>query len=319
MALGAILGLIPAIAGVAMQGNAMANQNQINWAALNETKRSNRKTEELQRSTRRDAYGNAIKYTPGVGFEVDVTPITQAILGAEQREQFSSLSEDAPRNRAARVRQDERSKMADEEFERLFNEYRYRPKTSRAAARSQATQDLMQGRRKGLDEAANMLARQLMRTGGSSQLASVFKQADDAYAGSLGDVISQGRRVGDEDYARDLAFDDKMLAEANAMASLANNAPQAGIAGNSYNSDLSGRADNALAGLTQAIMSGRDAASESYARLAQGMGQSPDMSGLANALGKINFQGSATGQQDPAQPDMNPWTKWLTTTIPMRL
>src|SRR5882672_5300317 len=106
-ALGAGASLISAIMGA----NAAQGQANIDWQGLQETKRANKKSEDLARSSKRDAYGNLLKYTPGVGWEYDLTDITKSILSGEQTERRRNLLEDAPRARAANVRKDERSKM----------------------------------------------------------------------------------------------------------------------------------------------------------------------------------------------------------------
>ena len=111
--LGPLLGLAGSVAGAGMQMGAQQDANNINWANLFETKRANAAAEELQRASRQDALGNLIHYTPGIGWQIDTTPLTKSILSAQQKEQLASLSQDAPRNRAAAERMDARSKTAD--------------------------------------------------------------------------------------------------------------------------------------------------------------------------------------------------------------
>ncbi len=196
--LGPLIGGGVSLVSAIMNANAQKQANNINWSALQETKRQNRRNERLATADRADPYGNIIKYLEGVGFKYDLTPITQAILAAEQRERKANLEEDAPRNRAAAVRMDDRSKLADDEFEKRFNEFKYGSEPNRDAYVADATDDLLRSRRKGLDQASALLARQLIRTGGGSQIASVFKQADDAYAGSLDEVISKAGDLGEQ-------------------------------------------------------------------------------------------------------------------------
>jgi len=300
--LGAGVSALSAILGA----GASQRQANIDWLSLLETKRANRKSEQLARSDRGDAYGNVIRYIPGIGFKYDLTPITEAILGAEQRERYANLSQDAPRNRAAAERMDERSQMGDEEFTRAFNEYKYRPRGSEAESVTEATDDLLNSRRKGLDQAAALLAKQLMRTGGSSQIASVFKQADDAYAGSLQEAILKGKQIGRQNFASEEAADmNRAQGELGFFKNIADQTTTSPVDFSSFNRDLSGRADNSLGQLIAAIESGRGASQNAYARYANSVGQTaPDLSGLAAVLSRLQFEDD---EVDETSQPYDPW------------
>lgn len=291
--IGPLLGALVSGAGIFADAGAKKDANNINWASLFETKRANRATEGLQRSSRRDAYGNLLKYTKGIGWEIDTTPMTKAIMDSQQKEELANLTQDAPRNRAAAERMDTRSKMGSEEFTKQFNEYKYRPRTSEAADIADSTNTLLSGRRKGLDEASAMLARQLMRTGGSSELASVYKNADDTYAKTLSDAMLEGKRLGratnQQRQMDDLQGMGGELSFLKGISDQTTTTP-VGNPGGQYNSDMTGRADQALQQLVGAMQSSRGASQQAYSTLAHGVANSaPDFSGLASSLSRLSF------------------------------
>lgn len=307
--IGPLLGALVSAGGIAAQAGASANANNINWANLFETKRANRKAEALQRSSRRDAYGNLLKYTPGVGWEIDTTPMTAAILGAQQKEELSNLREDAPRNRAAAERMDRRSQMGDEEFRRKLNEFIYRPKVSEAADIQDATNTLLSARRKGLDEAAAMTARQLMRTGGSSEIAGIYKQAGDEYAKTLQDAILEGKRLGRAtNQQRQTDALQGQGGELQLLKAIADQTTTSPVGRVGYNEQLSGRADAALQQLVNAVQQGNAASQQAYGTLARGVANSaPDFSSLAGYLSRLRFdQEDKPEQEDTTQP-YDPW------------
>lgn len=294
--IGPLLGALVSGAGMMSQQGAARDANNINWANLFETKRANRATEGMAKSSRRDAYGNLLKYTPGIGWEIDTTPMTAAILEGQQTEDLASLTKDAPRNRAAAERMDTRSKMGADEFETKFNEFKYRPKTSEAADIADSTNTLLSARRKGLDEASAMLAKQLMRTGGSSELAGVYKQADDTYAQTLQDAMLEGKRLG-RSTNRQRQTDDLQglggeLSFLKGIADQTTTSP-VGNPGGAIDSNLTGRADNALQQLVRAMQqstASNQQASNQLSRSAANTGL--DTSGLASMLSALSFGGS---------------------------
>lgn len=303
--LGAGAGLVSAM----IQSGNQQTANNINWRAVMEQVRANRKAEQLQQATRRDAYGNELEYIPGVGWTYNLTGMTKNILNAQQGEEYKSLTEDAPRNRAAAVRMDDRSQMADEQFGDVFNDYRYRHKGNEQAEIADATQLLLNSRQKGLSEAASLMARQLMRTGNSSQIASVYKQAGDEYAATLEDAMLRGKQIGKQSY-RDSENDaiGRAASELSMLSNLASNTERTPIQQPTYNNDLTGRADSALQQLTQAMQSGGASNANALFKAASGFANSgPDLSGVAGALAKLSFptlgqnesQVANTQQSDP--------------------
>jgi|SRR6478736_1466297 len=314
MVIGPILGAGASLASALLGNRAQQDANNIGYLNLYETRRRNRATENMAKSSRRDAYGNLMKYTPGVGWEIDTTPMTSAILGAQQKEELEGLRTDAPMARAARVRQDKRASSADDEFEKRFNEFKYRPRKSEEAEVGDATNLLLSTRRKGLDEASALLARQLMRTGGSSELSRVYKGANDTYVQSLEDAILKGRSMGKEAYRQNEQSDlSNRGGELKLLASLAGDTANPNLPNVSgYDSDLSGRSDDALKTLLSAMQQGTgNINNASSALMRQVAGSGLDLSGFANALGGLDFGGGGDTDDIASKPRGGYRDPWL--------
>lgn len=309
MVIGPIFGALASLAGAGLQFGAQQNANNINWMNLFETKRRNRETEKLAKASRRDAYGNLLKYTPGVGWEIDTTPMTSAILGAQQKEELESLRTDAPRNRAAAERMDRRSQMGDDEFQKRFNEFRFRPRTTEAVETADATQTLLNARRKGLDEASAILGRQLMRTGGSSELAGVYKQANDQYAKSLEDAMLEGKRIGRQTFQEKEGNDlQRFMSELGFLKNVADTTTTSPVANPQIGNQLTGRADDALQQLVAAVQSGHGPSQAAHRQLADGLSRSYlDLSGVANLLGRLDFGSNKDPEEEMMQSAYDPW------------
>lgn len=293
--LGPLLSAGVAGAGIMAQSSAQGDANAINWRSLLETIRQNREREQMAKASRKDAYGNEINYDEYNGWDIDLTPITQSILAGQQREQMKSLNEDAPRNRAAAVRMDERSKEGDEQFNKIFNEYKYRDQPSEEELTADAMDLMLRGRSKGLAEAANGFARQLLRTGNTSNVGKVYKQAGDSYADSLAETLLQAKRQGSQDYnSRQAADLSRFTGELGFLKDIADSTTTSPVANPSYNGELSSRADQALSDLLGVTQQSIGNSQRAYAQAAESFGQSPDFSALASALGRINLEGGKT-------------------------
>ena len=301
---GPLIGGGVSLIGAIMNANAQKQQRDIDWMGLQETKRGNRKSEELARSTRTDPYGNKLIYKPGVGWTYDLTGITEQILSAEQGEKRRNLLEDAPRERAASVRRDNRSISADKDFERLSNEYRYRPKHSEAEEINDSTDLLLKSRKKGLDEAASVLARQLLRTGQGSNLEGLYKSTGNQYADSLEEAMMKGRSMGKDAFRSRRDSDDAAArGELDYYRQIAEQGGGTPAQNSGFNGDLSGRADSAQAALLQAIQNGTASNAQAYGNAARSAGGGGiDLSGLAQSLSRLNFDDSKDEEQYPIPP-----------------
>jgi hypothetical protein len=280
------LQIIVALLEMGAGASANASTQALNWANLNETKRANRKGEQLATSSREDALGNLVEYVPGVGWKVRATPTTKGILDAEQTETLASLTQDAPRQRKSAERRNKRAISADEEFQDAFNDYRYRPQKSEEEFIGDTTTELLSARRKGIDELGSVLQRGLLRGGRGDEFASVFKAGDDAYAGSLEDALLRGKTKGREAFMADKAGREGLAQKELAFLSgLAGDEQTLPIRSDSSAMQLSGTADQALQQLLSTI-GGNDARrSGAMSQVAQGAGKTLDFSNLARALG----------------------------------
>lgn len=291
--IGPLLGAGASVITAIMGANAAKQQRDLDWMGLQETKRSNRKSEDLARSTKTDAYGNKLIYQPGVGWTYDLTDITEQIMSAEQGERRRNLLEDAPRERAADVRLDERSKLAGGEYERLFNEYKYRPQRSEAEEIGDSTDLLLKSRKKGLDEGSALLIRQMLRMGQGSNIESLYKSVGDQYAGSLEEAMLKGKQLGQDNFRNRRDSDDASArGELDFFRSIADKGGGKPAQYSSFNADLTGRGDRAQQELLRAIESGRDATARGYSQVADSQGRTGiDLSGLASALSGMDFGG----------------------------
>jgi hypothetical protein len=277
--------IIAALLGLASQQSALQQQANLGYGTLNETKRSNRKQEELATSARTDAYGNRVYYIPGVGWQIDTTPTTKSILDAEQSEQLASLTEDAPRNRAAAERRDSRSKMADAEFDEAFNRYsnRYRPSEDQFIAEAQ--DDALDARRKGMDEANAVIARQLLRTGQGSGIGGVYKSAQDAYADDLDMTLATGRDRGRANFAQSVGgADGRDQQELGFLAGLADDTENSPVNFSGTGNQLSAQADSALQTLLATLRGNQSAETSARNNLSGVVGKSVDFSALIKAI-----------------------------------
>lgn len=298
MAIGAMLGALVSGLGIAAEAGAQGAQTNLGYQNLFETKRVNRKKEQLATADKVDARGNRLFYDPTFGWQIDLDPETKKILEAEDLETLLSLTEDATRNRDAAVRQDDRSKMAGDEFEKIFNEYKFRTPKSEAEYIGDAQREKLQARRKGSDEAAAGVNRALLRQGNSSNIPAVFKASRDAEAAEFEDALLGGKRQGMQDFLQfEGGKDAKAQSELQFLQGLAESVTALPQRFTNRANELSSGASSALTELLQTISSNEGSRQSATSTLMQALGQSPNFSPLASSLGRLNFEGSgeATG------------------------
>lgn len=309
-------------------------RRDISQAAQEEQRRINDFLQQLQTATRGDALGNVIEYDEDQNaFETILTPLTEAILGGQQTEELAQFREDAPRNRQAAERMDRRSRMADEQFERLFNEYQYRPRGSEAESISDATQELLGARREGQRGASGDIATQLVRMGQSSALPAVAQEMSRGSSDDIAQAILQGRNIGRQRFREEEGGDvQRLLSELGGVGQLAGQTTTSPVGRVGTGEQLTGRADQALRDLTSVLASGggdlaRLMASEggSVADLSGVIGQGAgrtgqatsqlansisqgglDLSGLARILAGMDFGIGGEEQRDPSAA-YDPW------------
>jgi hypothetical protein len=298
-----VMGLFGSILGIAAQANAQQQQQNLGYQNLWETERENRFRDKLTTSSQTDAQGNQVYYDPGLKqWKIKLTPTTKGIVDAQQLEQGKSLTEDAPRNRAAAVRKDKRSIAAADDFERAFNDYKYRPQKSEDDFIGDATREALLSRRAGASEAASAVNRSLLRTGNGSDIPAVFKAARDADAQEFEDTLLGAKRQGQKDFlALGGANDAKAQQELEFLRGIADDTDTSPVRFGNDNERLQGSEANALAGQLSGVnqdQSSRTGAMDTLIKLA---GQTPDFSSFASALsglGRGMSGGGATGSVD---------------------
>lgn len=294
MAVGAALGAITGLAQIIMQANAQADERNLNYLNLFEQKRQAREREALAKATRSDAYGNKVRYTPGQGFVTEVTPIMQAILNSQQKEQLAQFREDAPRVRDAATRMDKRAREAGEVFDERFNEYRYGRRKTEEEYIAEAIRNAIDSRRGGKDQGAREeLSRAAMRLGNSGAATNLYKAARDTQPEvSLAEAIAEAKRQGKQQFLAERGAENSAIfGELGGLRSIADAVMQGNMNWDNENDALSGRSDNALSGLIQTNAANSNAVGSAYAAAAKAAGQSPDFGSLAASLSKINLKG----------------------------
>ena len=305
--LGPLLGAGVSAFGIAKQSQAQDMANALQWRAIQEQQRANRKQEQLQRATRTDAYGNSVEYVPGQGFVTRTTPITGSILNAEQKEALENLTVDAPRQREARRRQDRRSTQADGLFQDQFANFRYERAPNRKESEARALRDALMARnermRGGSGDTGQQLANAAVRMGSSSAAQALARglQSRNSDLPTVSQTISDARRLGRNDYQEDLQSRAGVLAELDQIRAMADASPSVGINNTNLNESLTGRQEGAINQLSDVIGRGGQALAGQFNNASATAGRGfPDVSGLASALGRINFgSGQQQQQADP--------------------
>lgn len=302
----AIGGIIAALLSAAAQSQAQNDQKNLGYANLYETKRGNRKREKLATSTQEDALGNRVRYDPAAGrWIIEATPTTKGIMNAEQYEQLTSLREDAGRNREARNRRDERSKLADDEFETVFNNYKYRPKANKAGYEADAISDSLRARKDASANTAAAVNKSLIRSGGGSNIPAVFNAARDAEADEFESVLSGAKSRGRQNfYAEESANNSLFQQELGFLQGLADDSGEAPVRFGNDNARMSGQSDAAMAELLQVLQGNESSRQNAMGTLINVAGNSVDFAPLASALGKLGSLGA--GMSRKAGPGVAP-------------
>lgn len=305
MAIGAILGAGAGLVSALLQSRAQQDQTNLGYMNLYEQRRQAREREKLAKSTRSDAYGNKVRYVPGVGFVTETTPLTAALLNSQQKEQLAQFREDAPRTRDAAERLDRRAREAGEVFDEQFNRYRYGRRKSRQEFEAEAVRDAIAARqgRKDNDssEFMNAISRAALRTGNSNALRRLTKLAKEADAGeqTLSEAIAEAKRRGRQQYHAETQADQATtFGELGQLRSIADAFVPANFNWNNQDAALSGRQDNALSNLIQTNVANSNAIGSAYNTVAQAAGRSPDLGDVIGSLNRIRFPNKEKEQSE---------------------
>lgn len=283
-----------------MQHRAQQMANHIAWANLMETKRQNRKREQLERADRSNVYGDTIRYTPGLGFHHILSGTTKNLLDAQRKEELSQLREDAPRNRDIARRKDKRARLAHEDYLQEYNRYKYRPQVTEGQYTADALRMMLESRKRANSEAANVLARQLMRTGGNKQaITQLYRDASTNYAESFRDALLRAKQLGraeyraDRDYKDQKARDDLMF-----YLGIANDTSTVPVNFTNIGDVQTRRGDAAQQQLANAMAQSQQLSQRAYNQAVNTFGQSPSFRGAATIRGSFGGRSKGpTGQR----------------------
>ena len=283
-----MFGAIGSLVSAMLAAQAQNNATNVDWANLQETKRNNAFNKEQALSTRVDAEGNKLYWDQErQQWTTDPTPTTKKIIDYDQSEQIKQLTQDATQNREASQRKDARSREGDAAFQTSFNDYRYRNKPEEAAYVGKAENSALTSYRSGLDQAAQVLAGQALRTGGPTDFAKVLNSTGDTFARNYANLMAGARSQGQSDYHADTSANDKaMTDELGIYKGIADDTDQLGIDTTNPTAAMSAQQSDALKTLISTITSGTGQLQSANNQLAGDLGKSPtiDLSGLDSMM-----------------------------------
>ena len=232
-------------------------------------------------SDREDGFGNKIRYVPGQGFVIDNTPITQDILDQQQREELSTLREDLPRQRAERVRRDNRSIRADEHFNTLFDAMTSNRQPTREESESESILRAMDSRNRPNNNANSDSA---IREGRRLNPQTVRNSGT-----NLVDTIANAEQSGRDSFYQNQGNENTLqLSLIDAMRQIAGDVSNVNGPNVGYSDNLSQRADAALGASGGAVQSSMESVGNAFGNLQQAAGREIDLSGLMSVAGNID-------------------------------
>lgn len=261
-----------------------AQQREINARNV-----ANARTERLAKSPQTDVYGNTTRYVEGKGFVSEASPIVQAILNAQTREQLSTLTEDAPKAREARNRKDARSRSASDQYERVFNEITSRYRKPQQEYEAEGVLSALESRSDVGNPVAAALVAQAIRSGDPDALSRLA--AAGRGKGSVRNTIQAGKDEGFNRFAQRKSTQDQLdFGELGQLRGIANDTDGVSMPNSNLDSVLSGRSENAMRTLMQAVSNSGNSGSVRPS-------PSLDYSGLFDQIG-------ATFAKDDSDPEL---------------
>lgn len=215
------------------------------------------------------AAGDEITFNPLLKkWEINLAPMTKGIVGAQQSEQYKSLTEDADRNRGAARRADKRAISGDEEFQRAFNSYRFRPKRDEGSYIADATRGSILARKNGSNSALDGATRALMRGGNTSNLGGLAKAFRGAEADEFESTLLNGKSRGRADYqALEGADESRMQQELAFLQNIASSTPQSAVRFGNDADQITAMTNSGTADITQALAAGQGQSSDAMNKL----------------------------------------------------
>lgn len=209
----------------------------------------------LALADRTDTLGNTTSYKEGKGFVSKASPIIQAILNAQSREQLKNNTEDASTAREARNRKDRRSRGASDLYDRAFAEVSGKYRRPESEYQAEGVLDSLDQRSGEGNSVSQALVTQALRSGDLGSVAALMKAG--AGKGSIRSVIRSGQDVGKSRYAQEkqnrTAVD---FGELEQLRGIANDTDTVNPSYNNTNETLANDSDTALQRLSQ-VMQGK--------------------------------------------------------------
>lgn len=291
--MGEIAGALIGGIGAFMQYGAAEQANQIAYMNLQFQKQMANKQFDLASAGHTDAYGNKTSYNKLTHeWETTLTPMQQAMIKAQEREQYMRMTHDAEQEREVRDQQFKRGEVAKEDYNTALAGYRYdQPKSEGALADDILTKNLV-ARRAGINEGAAQLGRQALRIGQGGSISRILQEADKLYGTSLEGATAGARtQAAGMQPQIDAAHQNKYLPAIQQFARLMDtlNSTQQMPSDQPQRQDA---LDQALSSGQQGALSrGASGVGGAYSDLAQTASRAyPDLSGIAAALSKLGSQ-----------------------------
>ena len=278
-----------------MDAQARQQQQAIAQANLNFQRQQAAQQFQLATANRTDQFGNVQRYTPGIGFEFDLTPTSEAISGAQQQEQLRALTEDAQRNREASQRQDRRARAADPIFSAMLNRFESTPQPNREATTSDLQGKIFRAREEGVNKARDALAMVAARAGEGRQFGSILDSSEDLLRKMFDTSQLEAETTGREFHQQDLGNRAGSLQEIMHLATLAGRSgdvPLNAFTGNAGIGSTGGQ-NSMLDAMLQAMRSGGSNVGSASQTLAKIAGNSLDVTQLGNVLAQLQFGNNA--------------------------
>lgn len=299
MAIGALAAAGVGIVGAVLQAGAASDATAVQWANLQFQKQQARKQERLATAARTDAFGNRQRYDSLTNeWVIDLDPQQQAIIDANEREEFLRVTEDAQRRRDLARRQEQRSRQAGREFERLSSEFKHNRPQSERGFIADATRASVHAQQDGINQAIDAIAKQAMRTGNKQQIQSLLETRGELFGDALDQAITQGTQVGRQQKIQaDQAHNNTLLPAIAQFAQLSDRVLDIPFAPTQLPQQLQQLQGQQAQGIFNANSQASANIGNAFQSLSQSIArQAPNLSGIASALSGLG-RGSTRGQQ----------------------
>lgn len=297
--IGAMLGAITGLIGAGLQASSQAAQQQIAWAQLQYQKNRDRQQQRFAQAARTDAFGNKQSYDDILNeWIIALTPTQKQITQAGEKEQLLSLTEDAPRARRQRARMEENAKAAGKEYEKALAGYKYDQPASEGAIRDELEKLILGGRQQQMHDDQGIIARQALRMGKGADIAKIIKATDDQYGQILPQLMLQAREGARNERSQRLAqHSQQYMPEMQMWQQIMQNGGQDGnIRFSDTPEKLMAQQGQMASAIQSAMQSGASSIGQAYSALGTAMGKSPDLSGVAGSLGKLDGGSGSAGR-----------------------